>query len=63
MSKRTSPHVLTVMEADMSRVSKHRAANKSAFERWGQPHIYGIFYVRNCGGIESVPNRQLFMER
>ncbi len=33
MSKRTSPHVLTVMEADMSRVSKHRAANKAAFEK------------------------------
>jgi 2-oxoglutarate dehydrogenase E2 component (dihydrolipoamide succinyltransferase) len=35
MSKRTSPHVLTVMEADLSRISKHRAANKSAFERDG----------------------------
>jgi len=33
MSKRTSPHVLTVMEADMSRVTKHRTANKAAFER------------------------------
>src|SRR5258706_1197989 len=28
MSKQTSPHVLTVMEADMSRVAKHRSANK-----------------------------------
>jgi 2-oxoisovalerate dehydrogenase E2 component (dihydrolipoyl transacylase) len=32
-SKHTSPHVLTVMEADMSRVAKHRSANKAAFER------------------------------
>ncbi len=32
-SKHTSPHVLTVMEADMSRVVKHRAANKLAFEK------------------------------
>src|SRR5690349_2396258 len=27
LSKQTSPHVLTVMEADMSRVVKHRSAN------------------------------------
>ena len=33
MSKHTSPHVLTVMEADMSRVSKHRSANKEIFAR------------------------------
>ncbi len=34
-SKRISPHVLTVMEADMSRVLAHRAAHKEAFEREG----------------------------
>src|SRR6266496_1378959 len=28
MSKHTSPHVLTVMEADMSRVARHRSTNK-----------------------------------
>ena len=33
MSKHTSPHVLTVMEADMSKVAKHRSANKAIFER------------------------------
>src|SRR5687768_2348129 len=33
MSKHTSPHVLTVMEADMSRVAKHRSANKEIFAR------------------------------
>ncbi len=33
MSKRTSPHVLTVMEADMQRVVKHRSANKEIFSR------------------------------
>ena len=27
-SKQTSPHVLTVMEADMSRVAKHRSATR-----------------------------------
>ncbi|MBI1794422.1 MAG: 2-oxo acid dehydrogenase subunit E2 [Chloroflexi bacterium] len=33
MSKHTSPHVLTVMEADMSKVAAHRAANKDNFAR------------------------------
>jgi 2-oxoglutarate dehydrogenase E2 component (dihydrolipoamide succinyltransferase) len=33
MSKHTSPHVLTVMEADMQRVVKHRSANKEIFSR------------------------------
>ena len=35
MSKRTSPHVTTVFEADLSRVVAHRNANKAAFERDG----------------------------
>ncbi|NUM44231.1 MAG: 2-oxo acid dehydrogenase subunit E2 [Anaerolineales bacterium] len=35
MSKRTSPHVTTVMEADMSAVTAHRAAQKAAFARDG----------------------------
>lgn len=34
-SKRISPHVLTVMEADLSRVLAHRAAHKEAFEGEG----------------------------
>jgi pyruvate/2-oxoglutarate dehydrogenase complex dihydrolipoamide acyltransferase (E2) component len=33
MSKSVSPHVLTVMETDMSLVVKNRTANKPAFER------------------------------
>jgi 2-oxoglutarate dehydrogenase E2 component (dihydrolipoamide succinyltransferase) len=32
---RTSPHVMTVMEADMSKVLAHRAANKEAFAAQG----------------------------
>jgi pyruvate/2-oxoglutarate dehydrogenase complex dihydrolipoamide acyltransferase (E2) component len=35
MSKRTSPHVTTVFEVDLSKVVAHRQANKSAFERDG----------------------------
>lgn len=34
-SVRTSPHVLTVMEADMSKVLAHRAKNKADFETRG----------------------------
>ncbi len=34
-SQQTSPHVLTVMEADLSKVVAHRAANKEAFAEKG----------------------------
>ena len=34
-SLRTSPHVLSVMEADLSRVQAHRALNKPLFEQDG----------------------------
>jgi 2-oxoglutarate dehydrogenase E2 component (dihydrolipoamide succinyltransferase) len=34
-SKRTSPHVTTVFEADFARVVAHRAAHKAEFERGG----------------------------
>jgi 2-oxoglutarate dehydrogenase E2 component (dihydrolipoamide succinyltransferase) len=34
-SKRTSPHVTTVFEADFSRVAAHREAHKAEFERSG----------------------------
>lgn len=34
-SKRTSPHVTTVFEVDLSKVVAHRAAHKAAFERDG----------------------------
>ncbi|MDT8305830.1 MAG: dihydrolipoamide acetyltransferase family protein [Anaerolineae bacterium] len=34
-SKRTSPHVTTVFEADFARVAAHRAAHKVAFARQG----------------------------
>jgi len=34
-SQHTSPHVLTVMEADLSKVQAHRSANKAAFAGQG----------------------------
>jgi 2-oxoglutarate dehydrogenase E2 component (dihydrolipoamide succinyltransferase) len=44
-SKRISPHVLTVMEADLSRVVAHRAANKAAFEREGVNLTFTAYFV------------------
>ncbi len=44
-SKRTSPHVLTVFEADMSRVVAHRAAHKAAFARDGVRLTYTAYFV------------------
>src|SRR6185369_13262300 len=44
-SKHTSPHVLTVMEADMSKVSRHRAANKAAYERDGVNLTFTAYFI------------------
>jgi 2-oxoisovalerate dehydrogenase E2 component (dihydrolipoyl transacylase) len=44
-SKHTSPHVLTVMEADMSRVAKHRAANKAGFEKDGVNLTFTAYFI------------------
>jgi 2-oxoisovalerate dehydrogenase E2 component (dihydrolipoyl transacylase) len=56
MSKRTSPHVLTVMEADMSRVTKHRAANKSAFERDGVNLTFTAYFMTAIvAGLKAYP--------
>ena len=44
-SKRTSPHVLTVMEADMSRVVAHRAAHKEAFARDGANLTFTAYFI------------------
>lgn len=45
MSQKTSPHVLTVMEADMSRVAAHRAANKDQFARDGVKLTYTAYFI------------------
>jgi 2-oxoglutarate dehydrogenase E2 component (dihydrolipoamide succinyltransferase) len=45
MSKRTSPHVTTVMEVDMSRVVAHREANKAAFARDGVNLTFTAYLV------------------
>jgi 2-oxoglutarate dehydrogenase E2 component (dihydrolipoamide succinyltransferase) len=55
-SKHTSPHVLTVMEADMSRVVKHRAANKSAFEKDGVNLTFTAYFMTAIvAGLKTYP--------
>ncbi|MCE7859849.1 MAG: 2-oxo acid dehydrogenase subunit E2 [Chloroflexi bacterium CFX2] len=55
-SKHTSPHVLTVMEADMSRIAKHRAANKAAFERDGVNLTFTAYFMMAIvAGLKAYP--------
>ncbi len=57
MSKHTSPHVLTVMEADMSRVIKHRSANKESFGRDGvNLTLTAYFMMAIVAGLKAYPN-------
>ncbi|MGA9532469.1 MAG: 2-oxo acid dehydrogenase subunit E2 [Anaerolineales bacterium] len=44
-SKHTSPHVTTVMEADLSQVVAHRAAHKGAFERDGVNLTFSAYFA------------------
>jgi 2-oxoglutarate dehydrogenase E2 component (dihydrolipoamide succinyltransferase) len=57
MSKHTSPHVLTVMEADMSRVVKHRETNKDVFGRDGVNLTFTAYFMMTIvAGLKSYPN-------
>jgi 2-oxoisovalerate dehydrogenase E2 component (dihydrolipoyl transacylase) len=57
MSKHTSPHVLTVMEADMSRVAKHRSANKEMFSRDGVNLTFTAYFMMAIvAGLKAYPN-------
>jgi pyruvate/2-oxoglutarate dehydrogenase complex dihydrolipoamide acyltransferase (E2) component len=62
MSKHTSPHVLTVMEADMSRGQTSRREQGDLRARWGQSHVHGLFHDGDRRGVESLSQRQLFMD-
>jgi 2-oxoisovalerate dehydrogenase E2 component (dihydrolipoyl transacylase) len=56
MSKHTSPHVLTVMEADMSKVAKHRSANKAIFERDGVNLTFTAYFMSAIvAGLKNYP--------
>jgi 2-oxoglutarate dehydrogenase E2 component (dihydrolipoamide succinyltransferase) len=56
MSKHTSPHVLTVMEADMIRVAKHRSANKEIFSRDGVNLTFTAYFMSAIvTGLKNYP--------
>jgi 2-oxoglutarate dehydrogenase E2 component (dihydrolipoamide succinyltransferase) len=57
MSKHTSPHVLTVMEADMSRVARHRSASKEMFARDGVNLTFTAYFIMAIvAGLKAYPN-------
>lgn len=45
VSKRTSPHVTTIMEADLSAIVTHRRANKAAFARDGVNLTFTAYFI------------------
>jgi 2-oxoisovalerate dehydrogenase E2 component (dihydrolipoyl transacylase) len=56
VSKQTSAHVLTAMEADMSRVIAHLAANKEAFARDGLNLTYTAYFISAIvTGLKAFP--------
>jgi 2-oxoglutarate dehydrogenase E2 component (dihydrolipoamide succinyltransferase) len=56
MSQHTSPHVLTVMEADLSKVAAHRAANKDIFAGDGVNLTYTAYFMAAIvAGLKSYP--------
>lgn len=55
-SKHTSPHVLTVMEADLSRVVAHRAAHKENFARDGVNLTFTAYFMQAIvAGLKAFP--------
>ncbi len=55
-SKHTSPHVLTVMEADLSRIIAHRAAHKDAFARDGANLTFTAYFMAAIvAGLKAFP--------
>ena len=55
-SKHTAPHVTTVMEADLSRVSAHRAASRGEAEARGVRLTFTAYFLRAiAAGLQAVP--------
>jgi 2-oxoglutarate dehydrogenase E2 component (dihydrolipoamide succinyltransferase) len=56
MSKRTSPHVTTIFEADMTAVIRHREAHKRSFATKGIALTYTPYFVAAVvTGLRAVP--------
>lgn len=55
-SKRTAPHVTTVMEADLSRIVAHRERTKADFERQGVKLTFTPYFVQAViAGLQQAP--------
>ncbi len=55
-SRRTSPHVTTLMEADLSRVVAHRQAHKEQFARDGADLTFTAYFVAaSVAALKAVP--------
>lgn len=55
-SKRTAPHVTTVMEADLSRIIAHREQHRRDFERQGVKLTFTPYFVQAVvAGLRQVP--------
>lgn len=55
-SKQTSPHVLTVMEADLSKVGAHQDANKQSYDRQGVRLTYTAYFIAAIiAGLKAQP--------
>ncbi|MCH7588456.1 MAG: 2-oxo acid dehydrogenase subunit E2 [Chloroflexi bacterium] len=55
-SRKTSPHVTTIMEADLSRVVAHRSEQKASFKRDGVKLTYLAYFVRAAvAGLKEWP--------
>ena len=56
LSSHTSPHVTTVMEADLSRVAAHRAANLVSFKQDGADLTYTAYFIAAIvAGLKAYP--------
>lgn len=55
-SKQTAPHVTTVFEADLSRITAHRQRNKQEFERQGARLTFTPYFIEACvRALQEVP--------
>src|SRR5262245_58242089 len=55
-SRRTAPHVTTVAEVDVGRISAHRERRKADFERQGVRLTFTAYFVQACvAGLQAVP--------
>jgi 2-oxoglutarate dehydrogenase E2 component (dihydrolipoamide succinyltransferase) len=55
-SRRTAPHVTTVAEVDVSRISAHRQRRKADFDRQGVRLTFTPYFVQaSVAGLQAVP--------